>query len=555
MVIERNYKYDSLWNRLIVYVILSVGLFLQGCSGNEGLLGGHYERSGVNNWKLQNGDDYKEEKQGMHGKKKRGQARKRKRIKNQKNEKGNLNGVKHRRLENTEKPTQEIKKEKKRKKSKNKKEQGAIRAAKEGKKKEKVKTIQPVNGRCVNKRKKLGDTTEINDKKFLVDSSKQTKKRKKAEIGLLDLPEGILQDIISYLSFESRMSIMRVNHFFYTISTGYKQVGMIGIANKPDYNPDPKTSTWSISKVCGTNRIVNFRRLTDSPKLACTRVTIPSFAFYVLMRRVDNLPRAYRPYLRDSQIRQLSLGCNKLSHAEVVELSKNLQGKVDRICLMLNDLRAIDGKGFGENLPADTNLREIDLSFNKLKAVGADGFTKHVPRTAREIHLGSNKIGDEGAIAVATNLRDKEVEEVWLEDNNIGDEGLRGILENLQHTSVKKLILGVNKITDIGAKQAASYILGTNLEDLYLGGNKITHEGAIAIVKGCIGSKVKRLSLSFNRGITNKGILEIAKNLKGTAIEEIELRQYKDKIIRSKTQQQARKECPHIKWIFEHERV
>ncbi|MHB9147349.1 MAG: leucine-rich repeat domain-containing protein [Candidatus Amoebophilus sp.] len=283
----------------------------------------------------------------------------------------------------------------------------------------------------------------------------------------------------------------KLNLYFHEFITGYNQVGMVGVENKPDRAITK--SAWSLKHA------INFNKLKD--KLA----TMHSFIFYQLMRKVDDLPQAYWPYLADTQIHAVYLWRNKIGPIEVEMLGKCLQrSRVHTVYLGWNQIGDIGAEAFGKTLAENRHIREVNLSKNKLGAVGAKGVTEHFPRTMRIINLWNNEIGDEGAIIATKNVRGKEVEEINLGDNKIGDKGAIEMIENLESTSVERLSLGNNKITDEGAIGAAKNIRGTNLEELSLGYNQITNKGAVKVVEHCRGTKMKKLNLSFNRGITDE---------------------------------------------------
>ena len=212
--------------------------------------------------------DNEKEEEGEGVKKENEQTKKRKRIENQENKQVHLNGTKHRRLENLKKAPKKIKKEKNRKKSGYKNERGNVRGVVKQKRiKSLLKTNQQVNG----KRKGKELNCKPGNLKILEKTNGQAKKKRKnsadSKIGekqreLLDLPEGILQEILSYLPFSERMLSRGVNHLFYTVNTGYKQVGLRGVAHKPD----PKTSTWTINKTCSIDATIDFEQLSWMPE-------------------------------------------------------------------------------------------------------------------------------------------------------------------------------------------------------------------------------------------------------------------------------------------------
>ncbi|OJW67026.1 MAG: hypothetical protein BGO68_00415 [Candidatus Amoebophilus sp. 36-38] len=435
---------------------------------------------------------------------------------------------------------------------------------------------------------------------------KQVKKKRRniseketAGPSILNLPVEILEEIMSYLSFKEAMLIRELNHYFYEFITGYNQVGVAGVSleSKPDR---PITQAgWSLE------HSKDFHRLTE--KLA----NMPSFVFYQLMREVDNLPQAYWPYLKDTQIHIVHLGWNKMGPTEAEIFGRCMRcmkrSRVIKAYLWRNQLGTAGAKAFLENAECtgaeeiylsnnnitDQGLGElaryvkvlmIDLHNNNITDQGLEEFIRNLPESPiQELNFGGNKIRDKGVIEAVKNLQGMQVKILSLEGNKITDEGALGIAKNIPGTKLKDLYLGYNKIanegaveivkycrgakmkklnlsfnkgiTDEGVMKAAKKIKETSLEELCLAGNQITNKGAVKIVKGCQGesAKMKKLDLSFNRGITDEGIIRIAEHIEGTELEEIDLRQYnlrQYKQIGKNTQELVKKKCPHIKWIF-----
>lgn len=123
-------------------------------------------------------------------------------------------------------------------------------------------------------------------------------------------------------------------------------------------------------QVYGITKFIDFRILASKYGLAWTSETIPSFAFYILMRKVDNLPKEYWPYLRDTQIRGIDLGWNKISEINIMEFGKSLIGSnVHRVDLWHNKLGPTCTEEFAKSLPQNTSMREINLSNNNLEII------------------------------------------------------------------------------------------------------------------------------------------------------------------------------------------
>ncbi|WP_148204928.1 F-box protein [Candidatus Amoebophilus asiaticus] len=361
------------------------------------------------------------------------------------------------------------------------------------------------------------------------------KKTRQGKLNFLDLPTELLEEVVSYLSYKEAMITRELNHHFYSLITGYEQVGKVGVDNKPDRSiPQAK---WSSIKQ------LDFKKYTN--KLS----SMPSFIFYQFLREVKNLPPIYWPYLADTQVHTVNLSLNKIGCEGVALLGKCLQSsKVRAVLLWSNLIKAKGAQAFAKSLAVNKTIRKIDLSSNQLQAAGAAALTKHLPKQIKTIHLTSNQIKDEGAIEVAKNIKLIELDEMNLERNRIGDKGIIGIIENIQSSLLKRIYLGGNEITDKGIIEMSDKLKNTILEEISLVSNKITNKGALALIKGCQGTNIQKINLSHNKGITDEGILEVAKELEGTQLEEIGLKPIN--LLKRETQALLREQYPHIKWIF-----
>ncbi|ACP21030.1 hypothetical protein Aasi_1753 [Candidatus Amoebophilus asiaticus 5a2] len=205
-------------------------------------------------------------------------------------------------------------------------------------------------------------------------TKKRVKKKRKTVSGdripalyILDLPAELLAEVVSYLIFTEAMLARELNRRFYALITGYNRVGIIGLENKPNHTIN--IAAWSL------------KHTIDFNDLSSKLTTMPSFVFYQLMRKVDNLPQAYWPYLADTKIQAVYLWRNKIGPIEVEMLGKCLQrSRVHTVYLGWNQVGDIGAEAFGKTLAENRHIREVNLSKNKLGAVGAKGVTEHFPK-------------------------------------------------------------------------------------------------------------------------------------------------------------------------------
>jgi hypothetical protein len=139
-------------------------------------------------------------------------------------------------------------------------------------------------------------------------------------------------------------------------------------------------------------------------------------------------------------------------------------------CVNLQDkkLAAKDIDALLEAFKGTITLKELNLGYNSIGNEGARALAQNT--TLIKLHLGSNHVGDEGARALAQNTT-----LTWLNlwDNTLGDEGARALAQDTtltslnlrgnyvrgegarclaQNTTLTALNLSINKVGDVGKK-------------------------------------------------------------------------------------------------------
>jgi hypothetical protein len=138
-------------------------------------------------------------------------------------------------------------------------------------------------------------------------------------------------------------------------------------------------------------------------------------------------------------------------------------------------------------IPATSVLTELRLGYNKIGDEGAKAIAEalKVNAVVTELWLGGNKIGDEGANAIAEALKSGTavVATLFLGDNNIGVEGAKAIAEALKVNAVLTCFdLSLNNIGDNGAKAIAEALkVNAVLTKLDLEYNKMGDAGEKAV--------------------------------------------------------------------------
>jgi hypothetical protein len=170
------------------------------------------------------------------------------------------------------------------------------------------------------------------------------------------VPRELLQETLSYLGPKEIDKVRQLNKSFYKLTTGYDQVGLVGVNNRPAADclklaVNTKNFHFSLEK--GHN---------FTPK------TIPSLLFFKLLGSVTRLPQAFWPYLKGTSVHTVHLHSNQIGASGAVDLAKNLQG---------------------------TSVHTVDLNKNQIGIRGALDLAKNLQGTSvHTVYLRHNGIGD-----------------------------------------------------------------------------------------------------------------------------------------------------------------
>ncbi|OJW72141.1 MAG: hypothetical protein BGO68_04590 [Candidatus Amoebophilus sp. 36-38] len=360
------------------------------------------------------------------------------------------------------------------------------------------------------KRKRKEEEKE-EQKHIEVKRSKRLQKEEDADLeGCPFLAPELLQEILSYVPFPYILNCRRVNSFFYEVITGYSEIGMIGVTNKP--RSSYYSNNWRI------NKVIDFR--TDKLKIL-TPETIPSFLFYRLMNEVHYLPPPFWPHLAGTQIEAINMADAGLGPGGGILLARSLRGTNVRSIFLFNNRI---GKGVVELAKAlqGTNVRNVDLKYNEIDDIMLAWLIINLQGTSVQvINLSDNRIGDRGIMALSRKLQGTALRIIDLRNNQIGDVGVAALGKFLRGTNLCKIYLGNNQISGLGARLLGEGLEGTNLYAIDLSLNNIGTE-IVEFIKTLQGTMVCDVDLSWNE-IGSLGAAEIAKNLRGTNLRSIKL--------------------------------
>lgn len=287
--------------------------------------------------------------------------------------------------------------------------------------------------------------------------------------------------------------------------------------------PEQYTSTL---KICGNNRLVAFKRVTD-----------------------EDFPALCHVLKQNNFITNLDLRFNNLTNNGAVYIAKFLQDgcSLFHLNLMGNDIETDGAEQIAKALHRNDNLRSLRMTGNKIGNKGGMFFAAmlQINSTLEELDLGDCDLGIESLIAFATVLKqngsiksinlnrplfyilqedtsihialmlkvNNTLQEIHLSKHEMTDSGVEGLCEALhENKTLKYLDLSCNKITRDGTKCLAELLKkNTSLEILDLTSNRMEDEGAIYLAEAIhsYNGSLKALAIVHNN-ITGQGLKALA---------------------------------------------
>lgn len=277
-------------------------------------------------------------------------------------------------------------------------------------------------------------------------------------------------------------NIIKVNRSFFTLVTGYESEHIFdqGFENRPK---KPVCCLFS-------STVFDFRKHQYSIE------QIPSFVWYSLIRKVENIPAAYWLYLKESQIHTVNLSGNRIEANSARALGESLKGTQVQTVNLYNSQIGVDGvRAFGQSLKG-TQVQIVDLNYNQIGAEGARAFGQSLQGTqVQTVYLGNNQIGAEGVRYLGQVF--KEILTLDLSNNNIGDEGVRNFGQSLQSMRVQTLNLSWNMIGDDGTYILGKVLKDTQVQTLDLSANNISQD-----IQETLREMLPGIKIIFDYGIT-----------------------------------------------------
>mmetsp|Transcript_11721 Transcript_11721/g.17962 ORF Transcript_11721/g.17962 Transcript_11721/m.17962 type:complete len:335 (+) Transcript_11721:90-1094(+) len=198
-----------------------------------------------------------------------------------------------------------------------------------------------------------------------------------------------------------------------------------------------------------------------------------------LLEGVKLLSEDTKAFIRELYLGGCGIGCRRGTPylKEVLEL---LSTKLTTLDLRYNDLEGKDLVKLETSLSSAPNLKTLHLEGNYGKCEGAAAIGRVLAATVsnlKELYLGANQIGSEGAKSLAEGLRNNtSLDKLYLEGNSIGDEGaiaFRDVLLDqrsrqckvLEHLYVENNGLGKEAATTLGRAVNSETMIDGSLLD------------------------------------------------------------------------------------------
>ena len=214
-------------------------------------------------------------------------------------------------------------------------------------------------------------------------------------------------------------------------------------------------------------------------------------------------------------LKELDLSCNSLQATGTTIVCKGMNKMKNLIKLNIsnNDISSEAAHDIAVVLSHNTSLEELDFSCNNFGASGTARLFLSMKSFTRLITLnaGNIRMTDFAADIVANVLNNNSnLKELDLSNNKIQAVGAMEIFKNTIILSLNKLNISHNNISDQGADNIATFISqNTELQELDLSHNNLQAAGAVKICRTNI-SKLIKFNIGHNTIITTEASNDMA---------------------------------------------
>lgn len=188
----------------------------------------------------------------------------------------------------------------------------------------------------------------------------------------------------------------------------------------------------------------------------------------------------------------LSLGGTDLPAKNTVQVLQQVQTSITSVYLGGNGLGIDGAKQIGEWLSAAPQLKTLDLRYNDIAGPGMEALCQKLVNTpVVYLYVEGNQIGDQGAVALATLLKQVDacmIEEIFLGANLIESAGTTALASTLESNKLVSKIYLEGNAMGLGGANAFSEMLetlngDTGLKHLFADNNQIGKEGSKRLAK------------------------------------------------------------------------
>lgn len=171
--------------------------------------------------------------------------------------------------------------------------------------------------------------------------------------------------------------------------------------------------------------------------------------------------KALAVVLKDTQIQELHLSCNRVQLKGAAALAKGMkESKVKTLNIQTAGIHAAEAEAFAKELRNNMQLKELDMSGNKIGSRGLVALAKILKYTQiKMLYLSGGQIGNSGIEALAKVLKDTQILSLNLVSNNIGDVGAVALAAGLKDSKVSWLNLSYNQIGEVLLQQIEEILI------------------------------------------------------------------------------------------------
>ena len=194
---------------------------------------------------------------------------------------------------------------------------------------------------------------------------------------------------------------------------------------------------------------------------------------------------------KNTKLKELDLSHNNLCAAGICNVCRKLHVNIShltKINISNNTIGVQAADDIGNFLSKNTELKELDLSYNNLDARGISNICRTLKIShLTKINISNNAIGEQAADDIGNFLsKNTKLKELDISCNNLYESGIKTLCKRIANLSkLSKLKVGGNDFTYLVADDVVKVLLGNiNLQEIDLSDNNLLAAGAVSIFNG-----------------------------------------------------------------------